>query len=381
MEGCEGVVAMSLGFGSTGFMPRTIAEFVARISSIGNVQKRLSELDEYVGCLEEEMRKIHAFKRELPLCMLLLSDAIGYLKEQSRRWCKWGSGGGGSEVVEKVEIDLMKESVDESQVETAAGRNEDCGDKKTWMSSFQLWSCDLNAVSGCSSKLNQKVEEARKCKLGDLFPAAESKGDNVWASMKVGADCPVTLEEKKAAQPIVPELSLVTPGVCNLGRKLNVNGVAHRGSSSIQLSSTSVHQQSCRKQRRCWSPELHKAFVSALQQLGGPKVATPKQIRDLMRVDGLTNDEVKSHLQKYRLHIRRVPDPNKQTDSSASQSLGLPWNKDLIQSGESSKHSKDSESGSPPGPLELDIHPPGTSTSGGGDNMEPDEDENYCSYD
>jgi SHAQKYF class myb-like DNA-binding protein len=26
-------------------------------------------------------------------------------------------------------------------------------------------------------------------------------------------------------------------------------------------------------------------------------VATPKQIRDMMKVDGLTNDEVKSHLQ------------------------------------------------------------------------------------
>lgn len=26
-------------------------------------------------------------------------------------------------------------------------------------------------------------------------------------------------------------------------------------------------------------------------------VATPKQIRELMRVEGLTNDEVKSHLQ------------------------------------------------------------------------------------
>jgi SHAQKYF class myb-like DNA-binding protein len=28
-------------------------------------------------------------------------------------------------------------------------------------------------------------------------------------------------------------------------------------------------------------------------------VATPKQIRELMKVDGLTNDEVKSHLQVY----------------------------------------------------------------------------------
>lgn len=31
-------------------------------------------------------------------------------------------------------------------------------------------------------------------------------------------------------------------------------------------------------------------------------VATPKQIRDIMQVDGLTNDEVKSHLQVY-IHL------------------------------------------------------------------------------
>jgi SHAQKYF class myb-like DNA-binding protein len=34
-------------------------------------------------------------------------------------------------------------------------------------------------------------------------------------------------------------------------------------------------------------------------------VATPKQIRELMKVDGLTNDEVKSHLQ-----ASLPPDPN-----------------------------------------------------------------------
>ncbi|KAK4410346.1 Transcription factor HHO3 [Sesamum angolense] len=67
--------------------------------------------------------------------------------------------------------------------------------------------------------------------------------------------------------------------------------------------------QSQRKARRCWSPELHRRFLQALQQLGGSHVATPKQIRELMKVDGLTNDEVKSHLQKYRLHTRR-PNPS-----------------------------------------------------------------------
>lgn len=87
-------------------------------------------------------------------------------------------------------------------------------------------------------------------------------------------------------------------------------------------------QAARRKQRRCWSPELHRLFLQSLQQLGGPHggcpspeislsvlssslfhvglgaylifvyaVATPKQIREVMKVDGLTNDEVKSHLQ------------------------------------------------------------------------------------
>ncbi|PIA63553.1 hypothetical protein AQUCO_00201118v1 [Aquilegia coerulea] len=64
--------------------------------------------------------------------------------------------------------------------------------------------------------------------------------------------------------------------------------------------------ESHKKARRSWSNELHKKFLNALQQLGGSYVATPKQIRELMKVDGLTNDEVKSHLQKYRLHTRRT---------------------------------------------------------------------------
>ncbi|XP_021649607.2 transcription factor HHO3-like isoform X2 [Hevea brasiliensis] len=73
--------------------------------------------------------------------------------------------------------------------------------------------------------------------------------------------------------------------------------------------------ESQRKQRRCWSQELHRRFLHSLQQLGGSHVATPKQIRELMKVDGLTNDEVKSHLQKYRLHTRR-PSPTIHNNSN-----------------------------------------------------------------
>ena len=41
---------------------------------IDDVSKKVSKLDGFVKGLEDEMRKIDAFKRELPLCMFLLND-------------------------------------------------------------------------------------------------------------------------------------------------------------------------------------------------------------------------------------------------------------------------------------------------------------------
>ncbi|KAK4833286.1 hypothetical protein QYF36_002085 [Acer negundo] len=50
-----------------------------------------------------------------------------------------------------------------------------------------------------------------------------------------------------------------------------------------------------------WTAQLHHRFVDAVTHLGGPDKATPKTIKRIMGVKGLTLYHLKSHLQKFRL--------------------------------------------------------------------------------
>ncbi|XP_031496257.1 transcription factor MYBC1-like [Nymphaea colorata] len=60
-----------------------------------------------------------------------------------------------------------------------------------------------------------------------------------------------------------------------------------------------------KRPRLVWTPQLHKRFVDAVAHLG-IKNAVPKTIMQLMNVDGLTRENVASHLQKYRLYLKRM---------------------------------------------------------------------------
>ncbi|KAG2700275.1 hypothetical protein I3843_07G223400 [Carya illinoinensis] len=60
-----------------------------------------------------------------------------------------------------------------------------------------------------------------------------------------------------------------------------------------------------KKQRVVWSVDLHRKFVEAVHQLGIDQ-AVPKKILDMMDVEKLTRENVASHLQKYRLYLKRL---------------------------------------------------------------------------
>jgi SHAQKYF class myb-like DNA-binding protein len=63
--------------------------------------------------------------------------------------------------------------------------------------------------------------------------------------------------------------------------------------------------QSTKRPRVHWSSHMHSQFVAAVNKLGIDK-AVPKKILELMGVDGLTRENVASHLQKYRLYLKKA---------------------------------------------------------------------------
>ncbi|GMG98279.1 hypothetical protein Nepgr_000119 [Nepenthes gracilis] len=84
-----------------------------------------------------------------------------------------------------------------------------------------------------------------------------------------------------------------------------------------------VDDQSARalkRSRLVWTPQLHKRFVDVVAHLG-IKNAVPKTIMQLMNVEGLTRENVASHLQKYRLYLKRMQGFSSEGPTSPDQVL------------------------------------------------------------
>ncbi|XP_019185192.1 PREDICTED: myb family transcription factor EFM-like [Ipomoea nil] len=284
---------LSIDLNSEFGVPKTISDCLAEVSATGDVSLKLSKLSYFLHALEEESRKIDAWRRELPLSMHIINLAIEKVKEEVLQ------------VKRKEEGPVMEEFL-------PVKGDSDESDKKNWMNSATLWN---NPVE--FKHRNSVEDEDIQFRPGEF----KNEGGAFQPYKKIAAAA-----AEKAALPI-NGLPASTPLSIDLRLKSGGGGGGSRNS-----------QPQSKKQRRCWSPELHQRFIDALDKLGGAQAATPKQIIDIMRVDGLTNDEVKSHLQKYRLHVRRLPPPS----SSVEQRI------DALKVAKIA-----AQSGSPEGPLHL----------------------------
>lgn len=288
---------LSLDLKPSAYIPKTISDFLREVSITKQSSEKLSKLDDYIKQLEDESRKIDAFKRELPLCMFLLNDAITKLKDEAKRCTK-----SVDQPIPEEFLPLKSNSDEVGEVRTGI----DCSDKKNWMRTVQLWSSNDKQNTVLDQNLRSEEDDDSSVTEDPLRLCKVRNRGGAFVPFKGSTGFPARVfEEDKEIVP-VPDLSLMTPIAGNINSKIGLL------TDQMKLTCNPQQQQqpfqpSGRKQRRCWSPELHRRFLNALQELGGSQAATPKQIRELMQVDGLTNDEVKSHLQKYRLHGRRAP--------------------------------------------------------------------------
>ncbi|KAK9228240.1 hypothetical protein WN944_021189 [Citrus x changshan-huyou] len=291
---------------------------------------KVSKLHECIKRLEEERRKIDAFKSELPLIMLLAGNAIGKLEKQAMQCTEV------EEEVEVVELAAFKGNNDEGGgVERG---DADLSDRREWMSCFQARSSD---VSLDNNKQQTAVSEPTLMKgKGDqcvyVNPIQMSSGEGAFMPLTEHSSFART-EGKEVSR--VPSLSLMTPAM-NLGFYNSMsNGRQPNLHSRLQNLQKRRRWLNRKKQRRSWSAELHQLFLQALSHLGGSEVATPKLIKKIMNVDGLTNDEIKSHLQKYRAHLRS-PSNNSSSGQDnhpriANVQVGNSSNSSILQCGSS----------------------------------------------
>lgn len=281
--------------------------------------EKMQRCREYMEALESERRKIQVFERELPLCLELVTQAIEGCRQQmsgttndyfnGQSECSEQTSSEGPVLEEFIPIKRTS-SADEDDQEhqhqelnhkpkniCSKDKSSSSSKKSDWLRSAQL-----------SIQTPDPVELSPK-----RVPVVEVKRNGC------GAFHPFKKDKNSEAAPAAGTAKLSTSPATDLTAAASSTAETGSGSGGCGGSKSEDKGQSNRKARRCWSPELHRRFLHALQQLGGAHVATPKQIRELMKVDGLTNDEVKSHLQKYRLHTRRPSPTNHNNNPQAPQ--------------------------------------------------------------
>jgi len=124
--------------------------------------------------------------------------------------------------------------------------------------------------------------------------------------------------KKKTIQTTTPPETTTTKAASN-----NNNNNNNNGKSSTSNTNNNNNNNNNADSDRCrlrWTPELHARFLRSVKTLGGLDIATPKGVVELMRVQGVTIQHVKSHLQKYRLQEQQM---SKATSNARSKALSI----------------------------------------------------------
>ncbi|KAI3526184.1 hypothetical protein L1887_05427 [Cichorium endivia] len=149
---------------------------------------------------------------------------------------------------------------------------------------------DVNRASqNTLSNLRGELEQQSMNKLDSLKSFADDKGDEMVLEGEETVD--LTCEASDL-------LKLQRVGYDGYG-----GGAGEEIDSALLADDSSA--RASKRPRLVWTPQLHKRFVEVVAHLG-LKNAVPKTIMQLMNVEGLSRENVASHLQKYRLYLKRM---------------------------------------------------------------------------
>lgn len=155
------------------------------------------------------------------------------------------------------------------------------------------------------------------------LPSMHHRAPNSGHELKVGGFSPIpnglslfmaSPYDRRPENGVEPSVSFA--GMVDSGRdggpvavrRITRFGDCEESDAAVPAMENSNEEQTARTLKRprlVWTPQLHKRFVDAVAHLG-IKNAVPKTIMQLMNVDGLTRENVASHLQKYRLYLKRM---------------------------------------------------------------------------
>lgn len=135
-------------------------------------------------------------------------------------------------------------------------------DKANWMTSVQLWSQDASDAT----KHQSKQDSNNSSETSNHRSVINNNNNN-------GAFIPYS--GPRAAAEKVPEMELLEKAPNNIiggggdEQRDRVGLLTESTPSCTTSSNANSTSQTHRKARRCWSPDLHRRFVNALQMLGG----------------------------------------------------------------------------------------------------------------
>eukprot|EP00892_Ulva_mutabilis_P007617 jgi/Ulvmu1/5227/UM022_0020.1 len=111
----------------------------------------------------------------------------------------------------------------------------------------------------------------------------------------VGASTPAQSSGAVTATPVVPQ----TQEALIAAQAAPPGALAHMMGPPPQPQHITVERGCQKKTRLVWTQELHMRFLAAVEKIG-LRTAVPRTILQVMDVEGLTRENIASHLQKYR---------------------------------------------------------------------------------